>query len=528
MKKLLLTMTALGLLTSCGMNTSSEADLSLDDFLVDQTDITEVDFDQVIQAFKNYNVEAIVKTGKHRVCYELHGKEAYEVFTYDENAKRYILDEAYAALGKEGLWSYCYDEENKPVLMDCLSGGHSDNVFVNMNVPCYESMTILGSDESASSWKEFNGVYYTEDVATLAAIIRLSNLDETIVDSYQDVMLTLSETTAQIEVTYTKIGDVETLYHFLVELNNIDCNVSNDIESMIADPVLPDFHAYTLEQKEAMGQCLGEELPFSDQFTACSSYHVEEIEHTWFNDLKYHENYIFTFEDYHSGNIIDDYAALLVDYTAGEKITDPDTLVVSQTFEKMLPAKKENIIGYQICLTYQPNDHLERSGSYGEEPLTELFPEGIFTLQARALVDQVALLNRIMRTLSIKAGAQLPQFDPSSFNPIKVDCNYLRKTYPKKFTIEGTFLTDLEATTALKAWIDDLEEFGYFSLGHAESSADVFENEGAIKMFESGSRVLDYFSIDIHLGSYDEVSQGYITGSGAFEIVIEYDRAIIE
>jgi hypothetical protein len=194
----------------------------------------------------------------------------------------------------------------------------------------------------------------------------------------------------------------------------------------------------------------------------------------------------------------------------------------------MLPAKKENIIGYQVCLTYQPNDHLERSGSYGEELLTELFPEGIFTLQARALVDQVALLNRIMRTLSIKSGAQLPQFDPSSFNPIKVDCNYLRKTYPKKFTIEGTFLTDLEATTALKAWIDDLEELGYFSLGHPESSADVFENEGAIKMFESGSRVLDYFSIDIHLGSYDEVSQGYITGSGAFEIVIEYNRVIIE
>ena len=53
-------MTALGLLTSCGMNTSSEADLSLDDYLVDRTDITEVDFDQVIQAFKNYNVEAVV------------------------------------------------------------------------------------------------------------------------------------------------------------------------------------------------------------------------------------------------------------------------------------------------------------------------------------------------------------------------------------------------------------------------------------------------------------------------------------
>ena len=554
-KKLLLTIASLGLLASCGANTSSVAESSpLDNSVatssttdstntsygdasstLDSADnsskensssapvVSDLDITDVIDGLAEFRAKIVVED----VIYNLYGKDVCEILAFDDEKADYEFAEGYVATPNDGVWSYGLDTNGNPVLDTCMFGGHTDNTFVDAGLELYVGVSAIASDTYAEKWEDDDGGFITDDEDTITAVANIAGYGLYAQYGYMPelVTVTTTPTTATFEGEMTVMGQTINV-GFTVE--NLGTNTNTAAEALLVNPTIPTFTEFTDDHKLYMEYLVGQELPFCDKLTAYSQVYLDDEDG---------DNYYDTFkiEDYRSGNIIDNYGALLTGWTAGDKKIDPDTTVVKQEFTKLLEPATETEGAIYACVdfTYLPYAYLEMYDNYYGENQAPLNPNGIFMLaagmyQEKIAVDTVDKVNTFLGGIDKQDTTDaIPAFG-ATFTPNNIDLEDLTAdasahdglNYVAYFDITGSFATDADAIAALKTWIADLVAAGY---GHSNAqitdpAADVFESEGSVTLVMKDAAFQYGVYIYINLGEYDYDTMEYVTGNGAFDI----------
>lgn len=555
-KKLLLTIASLGLLASCGANTSSVTESSpLDNSVatssttdstntsygdasstLDSTDnssnensssgpaVSNLDITDVIDGLAEFRAKIVLEGG----IYDLFGKDACEISTFDDKANDYVFSAGYVALPNDGVWGYKKDDTGAIELVECLFGGSTDNSFVDAELPVYQGVNVLASDTYAEKWEDDEDGFITDDEDTIAAVANIAGYGAYVEYGYapEFITVTTTPTTATFEGEISYNNKTITLGF---TLENIGTNTNTAVEAFIANPTIPTMTEFGEEIKFYMDYFIDQELPFCNKLTAYSTFYADDAD----DDQQYDT---FVYEDYRSGNIIDDYAALMTGWTAGDKTVDPDTTAITQEFKKEVVAATDltGAQGYYVEFIFLPVTYFQAYDAYYGSNMAALYPKGIFSINAgvyedAVVLDTVAKVNLFLAQFEKQdKTAAIPALG-DTFTPSTILLNdytdfatsLLQEQYAAYCQIVGKFDTDADATAALKTWIAGLVAAGYAEAnGATDPAADIFETAGTLKLFMEDPAFTEGVSITITLGEYDSTSKGYVKGSGAFEIAL--------
>ena len=555
-KKLLLTIASLGLLASCGANTSSVTESSpLDNSVAtssttdstntsygdassthDSADnsskensssapvVSDLDITDVIDGLAEFRAKIVLEEG----IYDLFGKDACEISMFDDKVNDYVFSAGYVALPDDGVWEYEKDATGAIVLVNCLFGSSTDNSFVDGELPFYQAVNILASDTYAEKWEDDEGGFITDDEDTIAAVAEIAGYGTFVEYGYapEYITVTTTPTTATFEGEISYNNETITLGF---TLENIGTNANTEVEAFIANPTIPTMTEFGEEIKFYMDYFVDQELPFCNKLTAYSTFYADDAD----EDQQYDT---FVYEDYRSGNIIDDYAALMTGWTAGDKTVNPNTTAITQEFKKEVVAATDltGAQGYYVEFTFLPTTYFQAYDAYYGSNMAALYPKGIFSINAgvyedEVVLDTVAKVNLFLAQFKKQdTTAAIPALG-DTFTPSTIVLNdytamassMLQVQFAAYCQIVGKFATDADATAALKTWIADLVAAGFAEAnGATDPAADIFETAGTLELFMEDPAFTEGISITITLGEYDSTSREYVTGSGAFEIAL--------
>lgn len=485
-----------------------------------------LDITDVIDAFAEYKAKVVIEDF---AIYNLFGASAFEILSFDETANAYVFDGGYLELTDNGVWEYAYDTNNKPVIVDCVFAGNTDDSFVDAGMSFYEAAATIGADTYADKWEEDDDGFITDDEDTIAAVCTLAGYGTYAEYGYvpEYITVTTDDTSATFEGQIT-IGTKTVDVTFTAE--NLGTNANADVAALIANPTLPTFTAFTTEQKADMTAIIGEVIPFSNKFTAYSAFATDDDDMDGTDD-------IFYFDDYKAGNIIDDYATLLTGWTAGEKETDADLGVVSQEFRKQLTAATDTkgATGYSVTLQFHPKTYFEAYDAYYGTNEAAFYPYGIFSVIGAAYEDEVVYdtvekINKLLATVDKTDGTDaVPALNFGTLTPTKIDLSDLTDlaiAYGAAevcyYSIRGNFDTDANAVAAIKTWVTDLTTAGYANVDTTATgtAAETWETEKTITLLLNDSAFTDGMMVSINLGEFDSDTKTYVPGTGAFSIMI--------
>ncbi|MCR4698927.1 MAG: hypothetical protein K5762_06155 [Bacilli bacterium] len=552
---LLLTLASLGMLASCGENSSiapstssakeetssvvsSETNSSEEDSSneVSSTSVTpsKLDISDVIDGFASLKVKITIED---LAIYDLYGKNSFSMEFYDEESKSYIKDGGYVEIKDKGVWSYEYDEETKkPVITSCAYAGNTENTLVDA-VDFYSYIAQIGSDQYCEKWTGEDGTFTTKDEDMITVIADLAGYSE--VTPYglipEEIKVTTTEDKAFFEGSFDYQGKK---YPVSFTAENLGNNANAEVTGLISDPVLPTFTAFDKYDVDAMKTLVGEELPFCNKFTNYSYSYVDDIDGDYISD-------IFVFEDYKAGNIIDDYAKLLTDknWVAGEKEIDADYGDTFLTLKKEVNAatSSKGASGYAIELQFIGVESLKARDTLLGSNLAGLNPYGIFSITGGTYQDELDLnsvtkINTFLALLDDAEGNDvIPALNFAPYCPSEIklvdDTEQMNEqfgtTYDAYYTIDGKFSSDNDAMAAISAWLADLTAANYayqegYNDGTFTSAEAAWSSENCVEVMLADETFAAVGGVDIYidLGTFNDSTFEYDKGDGSFTILI--------